>query len=93
MKAASPLDKRFATVNIGDTVERNFVLSPRGPLGIVSVPIHPKVAEYFELTWYDPSELYPVFDGTAYGYEQYFREMIKRSIATKRALTEAAKTT
>ncbi len=70
-------------VDIGETVDKNFVLSSRGPLGVVSVPIHPMVAEYFTLSWYDPNERFYLFDGTDYSYEAYFQELIERTILAR----------
>lgn len=82
---ASLLDARLRKADVGQTVDNNFLLSPRGPLGIVSVPIHPGVAEHFQLEWYDPQERYYLFDGTDFGYEDYFKELIERSIDAKNA--------
>ncbi len=81
--AASERMPDFSGVNIGETVDKNFVLSPRGPLGVVSVPIHPMVAEHFGLTWYDPDERFYLFDGTDYSYEAYFQELIERTIIAR----------
>lgn len=59
------------------------VFGERGPLGAISVPIHPRVAEHFGLTWYDPRERFRAFDGTQYTYEEYFRAMIDLSLSRK----------
>lgn len=80
---AARTDERLGAADIGRTAEASFVLSPRGPLGVISVPVHPKVAEYFELAWYDPREHYRLADGTAYSYKGYFKQMIAHSIAKK----------
>lgn len=81
--AVTRADKRLASVDIERTIKANFVLSPGGPLGAVSVPIHPKVAEHFRLTWYDPDERYALFDGSRYRYKDYFKDLIAHSLAKK----------
>ena len=57
---------------------------PEGPLGIVSVPIHPNVAEHFGLEWYDAGEAHRGFGGVAYSSSEYFKAMVRHSIEVKR---------
>ena len=81
--AADRADERLGSIDIDRTIASNFVLSPRGPLGVVSVPIHPKVAEHFQFAWYDPHERYQLFDGNSYDYKEYFEQLIAHSLAKK----------
>lgn len=55
-----------------------------GPLGVVSVPVHPKIAEHFGLQWYDPDERYRSWDGSACSYIEYFRGMIRHAFRIMR---------
>lgn len=63
------------------TLQMHF--PPAGPLGIIGVPIHPKVAEHFQLEWYDPGERYCLWDGSAYSYREYFKAMIDHAFSMK----------
>jgi hypothetical protein len=58
---------------------------PAGPLGVVGVPIHPKVAEHLELEWYDPNERYHSWDGKTYSYVEYFEGMIRTAFEIRAA--------
>jgi hypothetical protein len=75
-------DNALENADIDKTLASCF--TPAGPLGILSIPIHPKIAEHFELSWYDYDEPLAYFDGRRVSYEQYFTEMIAESIARKR---------
>ena len=57
-------------------------LGTRDLLATISVPIHPLVAQHFDLEWYDADAAYPYFDGE-YTYVQYFSEMIDHSVAVR----------
>jgi hypothetical protein len=81
--AAARSNEALSTVDIGRTIDRAFVINPRGPLGVVSVPVHPMVAEHFQLSWYDPKERYQLFDGSSYNYDGYFKALIAHSRAKK----------
>jgi len=81
--AALLVDKRFAEADIATTMESHFALSPRGPLGVISVPIHPGVARHFQLSWYDENEHHFLWDGTSLVYQDYFKELIDWSILVK----------
>lgn len=52
----------------------------RGPLGKVGVPIHPEVAAYLGLSWYDPNATYMLESGRLVSYEDYFTELIGASV-------------
>jgi len=78
LHAAFPHGGRYA--DIANTLTDHFA---RDPLGVISVPVHPKIAEHFELEWYDPLERYAYVEGTAYTYEDYFRTMIETSLRFK----------
>jgi len=63
------------------------LLSTFGPgelLGMLSVPIHPLVARHFNLDWYKSDDCYAYF-GRKLTYDQYFSEMINRSLTCKNA--------
>jgi hypothetical protein len=66
--------------DIAGTIRDHF--GERGPLGVIGVPIHPKVAEHFGLTWYSARERWPYY-GRMLKYEEYFRELIAVSLARK----------
>jgi hypothetical protein len=54
-----------------------------GPLGVIGVPIHPRVAEHLELEWYDPDERLPYYGGGTLSYLEYFQELIESSLRRK----------
>jgi hypothetical protein len=63
------------------------LLSSFGPgelLGALCVPIHPLVAKHFSLEWYRANDRYAYF-GRELTHDQYFSEMIKRSLICKNA--------
>ncbi len=70
-----------AEADIAGTISTFF--GPRGPLGIIGVPIHPRVAEHFALEWYDPKERLPYYGDRTLTYRQYFRELIAASLRRK----------
>ena len=63
-------------------IDRSLTMFPQeGPLGFLSVPIHPLIVEHFNLRWYGPGE------GTDYGlrvapvtYNDYFYGMASTAI-------------
>ena len=63
------------------TLRRRF--SREGPLGIIGVPVHPKVAEHFGLEWYDPNERYRVYGSASLTYEEYVDAHIRWSLEVK----------
>jgi Polysaccharide biosynthesis enzyme WcbI len=68
-------------VDVDTTLKANF--PPRGPLGVVAIPVHPKVAEQLGLDWYNGEERYPSFNFATYTYEGYFRALIDYCCAAK----------
>jgi len=62
----------------------------RGPLGKVGVPIHPEVAAYLGLTWYDKNEKIMLESGRLVSYEEYFAELIRATIERHAASAAAA---
>ncbi|HVA26690.1 MAG TPA: WcbI family polysaccharide biosynthesis putative acetyltransferase [Candidatus Baltobacteraceae bacterium] len=80
-KAAS-LEPRLARVRLDNEYFKKHFASE--VLGAIAVPIHPKVAEYFVLSWYDPNERWTYYGDTR-TYEAYFREMIEYGVAAERA--------
>jgi len=83
LDAAAGLEPALEEAKIDQTLRVHFP-SPRRPLGIVVVPIHPRVAEALELEWYEPNALHPFFERT-YSYEQYFRDLIEYCIKQRAA--------
>jgi hypothetical protein len=62
-----------------------YRLSPEGPLGVISVPIHPRVAEHLGLHWYDLGERHQAYGGVTYSHDEYLEAMIRRMTTFKRA--------
>ena len=62
-----------------------FAEVPIDPFVAMGVPVHPKVAEYFGLRWYDPNRRYQWQDGRTYTYAEYFEALIGRAIAVRGA--------
>jgi GT2 family glycosyltransferase len=60
---------------------------PEGPLGFPRIPVHPGVAEFLELAWYQGPGSAEVFGFRNHPlrYEDYFREMITRSLIQREA--------
>lgn len=58
-----------------DMTLKNF--GTRDLFGALSVPIHPKVAEHFDLVWYSPHDTYNIFDVQALTYERYVQQMVE----------------
>jgi uncharacterized protein (DUF952 family) len=55
-----------------------------GPLGILSVPIHPAVAEHYGLRWYDAArEVFQGWGGVSYSYDEYIRALIADSLDSR----------
>lgn len=78
LHASDSVQPVLLDADIEHTLRNNF--APEGPLGVVGVPIHPKVAEILELEWYDPNERYRSWDGKTYSYVEYFEGMIARAL-------------
>lgn len=68
--------------DIATTLSRYF--GAAGPLGVVGVPVHPKVAEHFKLEWYDSNERYRNWDGETYSYVEYLQGLIRHSMRMRR---------
>jgi hypothetical protein len=79
-----------AQADIQGTIAAFF--GPRGPLGVIGVPIHPRVAEFLELEWYDPKERLPYYGDRTMTYRQYFQNLIVASLRRKHALATASLT-
>ncbi|MGB8266681.1 MAG: WcbI family polysaccharide biosynthesis putative acetyltransferase [Candidatus Velthaea sp.] len=82
--ACAAHDPALATVDIGATLSGILQTHPRGPLYTQVTPIHPKVAEHFALTWYDPNERFEVHTSLL-SYRDYFAAMIAEFQAVKAA--------
>ena len=70
-------------VSVDEVAEKQGQYFAKDPLGALRVPIHPRVAEHFELTWYDPNDRYGASADQAFTYVEYFRKMIKSSLTVK----------
>ena len=57
---------------------------PEWPFGAMQVPIHPKVAEFFGLQWYNAAQRYRMYE-TEYTYAEYFAELIRHAVALRAA--------
>lgn len=77
LNAAFPNAPRVSGRMLGR--ELTPVFGPRGPLGAIDVPIHPKVAEHFGLQWYDASARHQGVDGGTHSYRGYFEAMLALS--------------
>jgi len=77
------INPTLADADIASTLATYF--GPYGPLGAVSIPIHPRVAEHFSLEWYNLNDKFRSWDGALYSYTEYFDAMIRESYAVKRA--------
>jgi hypothetical protein len=78
--------------DIESTIKYRF--SPEGPLGVVSVPVHPRIAEHFGLEWYDPDERHQAYGNARYSYQEYFASMIRWAMDVKASRhTDAASET
>lgn len=86
--AAGIVNPVLSDVDVEATMQAHF--GPRGPLGIVNIPVHPKVAEFYELSWYDYNQPNQNFDLTQYTYEEYFRAFAAHADAMRRAGTLVA---
>lgn len=83
LEASARVEPALLSVDADLTLREQFG-GERGPLGAVSIPIHPKVASELELRWCDSREQYTVF-GEIYSYENYFRAMIADSVMQRDA--------
>jgi hypothetical protein len=81
LRASGRVDPHLADADIAETLGVHF--GQRGPLGNTDVPIHPRIAEHFNLEWYDPAEKVRSWDGTMYSFDEYFREMVRYAYAFK----------
>jgi hypothetical protein len=66
-----------------------YRFSPEGPLGVMSVPIHPRIAEHFGLEWYDPDEQHQAYGNARYSYQEYFASMIRWALDVKASMDGA----
>jgi Polysaccharide biosynthesis enzyme WcbI len=87
LQFSDPVQPVLADADVVTTLSTHF--RPEGPLGIVGIPIHPKVAEHLELEWYDPNERYHSWDGKTYSYVEYFEGMIRQAIRVRAEGTAA----
>ena len=78
LAAAFPNDTWASDLDMLRIIVGNF--SAAGPLGGVGVPVHPAVAKYLGLKWYDPNAGYRAGDGRIVSQEEYLREMIALSV-------------
>lgn len=81
LSATERVQPALADADVANTLASNF--GSRGPLGVVEIPIHPKVAEHLELEWYDPNACYQYWDGSSLTYAEYFRAMIDHACAVR----------
>jgi polysaccharide biosynthesis acetyltransferase WcbI-like protein len=81
---------RFLTA-LGDIDEEAVQrFGAKHPLDDLAVPIHPRLAEHFKLEWYDAErELHRFWAAPSVSYVEYFRELIRRSLAVKQEKQEA----
>jgi len=89
LAAAAPAVPESRLVDIDRSLT---MFAPEGPLGFLSVPIHPLIVEHFDLRWYGSGE------GRDYGlrvepasYDEYFHGMASIAIQ-RRASLEALRT-
>lgn len=81
LHASDPVQPVLADADVAQTLAAHF--PPEGPLGVVGVPIHPKIAEHLELEWYNPNERYRSWDGKTYTYVEYFDGMIRQALRVR----------
>jgi hypothetical protein len=81
LSACGRVEPRLLDADVRAALETRF--GSKGAVGQMGIPIHPKVAEYFELEWYDPNEKFRGWDGTMYSYTEYFSAMIRHAYAVK----------
>jgi hypothetical protein len=79
LAVSAPREPLLEDLDLDATISYRF--SPEGPLGVVSVPVHPKIAEHFGLTWYDAAARHQSFGGVVYSATQYFETMIREAIS------------
>ncbi|HUZ50380.1 MAG TPA: WcbI family polysaccharide biosynthesis putative acetyltransferase [Candidatus Dormibacteraeota bacterium] len=80
------LDRMFASkvlITRRVLTELLYSFGDRDLFGQIAVPIHPRVAEYFSLQWYNPTAGHQHFDEIL-GYREYFERMIEASLAATR---------
>jgi hypothetical protein len=83
LDACVPREPSLEALDLDATISYRF--APEGPLGVVSVPVHPKIAEHFDLKWYDPGERHRAFGGATYSRTEYFDAMIRHSLDMKQS--------
>lgn len=74
LQASDLAQPALQDADVASTLASHF--GAAGPLGVVGVPVHPKIAEHFGLQWYDPGERYSSWDGSTSSYVEYFEGMI-----------------
>jgi hypothetical protein len=74
LRASDLAQPALQDADVARTLASHF--GTAGPLGVVSVPVHPKIAEHFNLQWYDPDGRYSSWDGGTSSYVEYFKGMI-----------------
>jgi hypothetical protein len=74
---AGSANEAIAAIDVEAAVGR---MPSRGPLALITVPVHPAIARHFALKWYrGPGPHYGLGDATT-TYDDYFKEMIACSI-------------
>lgn len=81
--AGLPREPLFAELDLDATITYRF--PPEGPLGVASIPVHPKIVEHFRLAWYDAGARHQSFGGVTFSEPEYFEAMIRESIAFREA--------
>jgi hypothetical protein len=79
-------DSVLAAMNVDATIA---AMPPRGPLALISVPVHPAIAEHFGLRWYPGSGPHYGLGDATMTYDDYFRAMIACSIAMRESEARA----
>lgn len=87
LHASDSVQPALQDADIAETLAANFPAT--GPLSVVGVPIHPRIAEHFGLEWYNRNELYRSWSGRAYSYVEYFEEMIRHALRIREEGTAA----
>lgn len=91
LAVCSKYEPSFRRVDVANLIETHPEIGQG--LSDVAVPVHPKIAEALELSWYDPNSVYQQYGGFAYSYEQYFSELINYSITNKQKILRGEATT
>ncbi len=77
-----------AEADIAGTIATCF--GERGPLGVIGIPIHAKVAEHLKLEWYDPRERQPYYDDRTLSHREYYSEFVAAALSFKATHPDAS---